>query len=212
MTFSKGFTLVELLVVIVIIGIMGMIILPNFATGSDGTRLRTASRGVIQMVRYARTMAVLQQTPMALVISSTGEVRVEPRGGSGGTPPADVAETAPAPESDAADDSGGGGKGYELAELGASKTYERVFFRVELDEAALDEEERGETFNTSEAEGAGDDSLAQAATLVRIPFESNGRCLPFVVRVRVGDVEDSSGEMTVAVDRFGVAKIVDKDE
>jgi Tfp pilus assembly protein FimT len=74
-------TLVELLVVMVIIGVMALVILPSFGSGSDIARIKTASRGVMQMTRYARTMAVLYQTPMDLVITSDGELRVERRGG-----------------------------------------------------------------------------------------------------------------------------------
>ena len=221
-SFRKGFTLVELLVVIVIIGIMGVMILPNFTTGSEGARLRTASRGIMQMVRYARTMAVLQQAPMDLVFSSTGEVRVERRsGGGGGMSSAAADYQAATADSGIADSDIGeaedmsGGKGYELADVSASKTYERVTFVVELDERALGEDEQDEQLHTSEAEDGGtkdgDDPLAPAATLSRISFESNGRCLPFVVTIRTGG-EESPSEMIVTVDRFGSVKITGDDE
>jgi prepilin-type N-terminal cleavage/methylation domain-containing protein len=204
-TFRKGFTLIELLVVIVIIAVMSLMVLPNFATGSDGARLRTASRGVMQMVRYARTMAVLRQSPMELVISSGGELRVEPKGGGSAAAPSDA---------DAAGEGGGdgGGKGYEMAEVGAAKTYEQVSFHVEIDERSLDEDERDAKLDSEEGvEKEGADPQAQTATVVRIPIESNGRCVPFVVKVRAGD-EDSAGEMVVTVDRFCVAKITDGDK
>lgn len=216
-SFRKGFTLVELLVVIVIIGIMGVMILPNFATGSDGARLRSASRGVMQMVRYARTMAVLQQAPMDLVFSSSGEIRVERRGGGGGDMSSAAAEyhAATADSEPGEDEDMSGGKGYELAEVSAAKTYERVSFRLELDERELGEDEQDEQLHTSESEADevkdGDDPLAPAATLSRIPFESNGRCLPFVVTIRVGG-EDAPSEMIVTVDRFGSVKITGDDE
>jgi type II secretion system protein H len=212
MNFSKGFTLVELLVVIVIVGVMALVILPNFTTGSDGARLRTAARGVAQMTRYARTMAVLYQTPMDLVISSGGELRVERRGG--GVPAAvEPAASPPPPQGEEVD--AGGGKGYEMAELNASKVYERIAFRVSLDQSALGEDEQESRLDETEApddpEKEADDPLAPSATVVRIPFESNGRCLPFVVKVQVGG-EDVTDEMAVAVDRFGMARIMDGDE
>ena len=218
-SFRKGFTLVELLVVIVIIGIMGVMILPNFTAGSEGARLRTASRGIMQMVRYARTMAVLQQAPIDLVFSSTGEVRVERRSGGGGgmsSAAADYQAATATADSDIDEvEDMSGGKGYELADVNASKTYERVTFLVELDERVLGEDEQDEQLHTSEAEDGetkdGDDPLAPAAMLSRIPFESNGRCLPFVVTIRVGS-EDAPSEMIVTVDRFGSVKITGDDE
>src|SRR5512133_1227709 len=72
-----GFTMVELLIVIVIIGVMAAMIGPTFTAGSDIARVKTASRGVIQMSRYARIMALLHQTPVELVYTSDGALRVE---------------------------------------------------------------------------------------------------------------------------------------
>ena len=155
-----GFTLVELLVVMVIIGVMALVILPSFGTGSDIARIKTASRGVMQMTRYARTMAVLYQTPMDLVITSSGELRVERRGGaSGGAGAATEGEDAqseawrPSAERQELDelatptDGGeaaageGGGSGYVMADLNASKRYEQIRFVVALDEEALESED-----------------------------------------------------------------------
>ena len=77
----RGFTLVELLVVLVIIGVMAAMIVPAFSSGSDAARVRTASRGVMQLSRYARTMALLHQTPVDVVFTAGGGVRVSDAGG-----------------------------------------------------------------------------------------------------------------------------------
>jgi len=208
----RGFTLVELLVVIVIIGVMALMIGPTFTTGSDIARVKTASRGVTQMSRYARTMAVLYQTPMALVISSDGGLRVE-RGQGGKEVPA-VSVTSEVP--DKADMSapseqpgGGGGASYVMADLNAEKVYEQVTFTVALDQDALEEDEAGVVLKEEEKDQA--DHPAEVIKTTRIPYESNGRCLPYTVRVQAAG-DDGVDALTVAVDRFGVAKVLNEDE
>jgi type II secretory pathway pseudopilin PulG len=221
----------------VIIGVMALVILPSFGTGSDIARIKTASRGVMQMTRYARTMAVLYQTPMDLVITSSGELRVERRGGaSGGAGAATEGEDAqseawrPSAERQELDelatptDGGeaaageGGGSGYVMADLNASKRYEQIRFVVALDEEALESEEAElqiEVEADEESEDADEsnwvDSDRERPRMARIPFETNGRCLPFVVQVMAGD-EDAVDRITVKVDRFGVPRVVDEDE
>ena len=221
----------------VIIGVMALVILPSFGTGSDIARIKTASRGVMQMTRYARTMAVLYQTPMDLVITSSGELRVERRGGaSGGAGAATEGEDAqseawrPSAERQDLDelatptDGGeaaageGGGSGYVMADLNASKRYEQIRFVVALDEEALESEEAElqiEVEADEESEDADEsnwvDSDRERPRMARIPFETNGRCLPFVVQVMAGD-EDAVDRITVKVDRFGVPRVVDEDE
>ncbi len=234
----RGFTLVELLVVMVIIGVMALVILPSFGPGSDIARIKTASRGVMQMTRYARTMAVLYQTPMDLVITSGGELRVERRGGGGAgrpgpsagggdVPPAALQPAAAGqelvePTSLAADEASGtdegGGTGYVMADLNASKRYEQVTFTVALDKEALESEEDELQIDVTEDEEpedtdapVEDGSDEEAPRMARIPFETNGRCLPFVVQVAAGG-EDATDAITVKVDRFGMPRVVDEDE
>ena len=206
----RGFTLVELLVVIVIIGVMALMIGPTFTAGSDIARVKTASRGVMQMSRYARTMAVLYQTPMALVISSDGGLRVE-RGQGGNEAPA-VSVTAEVPgKADTSAPSGqaGGGASYVMADLNAEKVYEQVTFTVALDQDALEKDEADVVLKEEEKDQ--EDHPAEAVKTTRIPYESNGRCLPYTVRVQAAG-DDGADALTVAVDRFGVAKVLNGDE
>lgn len=62
-----GFTLIEVILVISIIGIVVVITVPNFIRSTRGNRLRTAARSVVMAGRYARSMAVLQQREIKLV-------------------------------------------------------------------------------------------------------------------------------------------------
>jgi len=77
----RGFTLFELLVVIVIMGVLVMMVGMAFSGGTDAVRVRTATRGVMQMSKYARTMALLHQTPLDLVFTSDGTLSVAEVGG-----------------------------------------------------------------------------------------------------------------------------------
>jgi prepilin-type N-terminal cleavage/methylation domain-containing protein len=64
----RGFTLIEILVVIVIMALAAGIALPGFVRGMKGAQLRTASRTVIMAHKYARSTSVLRQVPMALLL------------------------------------------------------------------------------------------------------------------------------------------------
>ena len=95
-----------------------------------------------------------------------------------------------------------------MTDLDAEKVYERVRFRVALDEECLDGDELGMEKLEREESWAGEGDAEEAVVRVRIPFESNGRCLPFTVRVFAAGDADEADVLTVRVDRFGVARIV----
>jgi prepilin-type N-terminal cleavage/methylation domain-containing protein len=65
----KGFTLMELLLVVLIFGIMAAAIVPRIGGLLDGGKAAVAARTVAQAGRYARSMALLNQVPMELRIS-----------------------------------------------------------------------------------------------------------------------------------------------
>ena len=70
-----GFTLVELLLVLVIIGVVTAVTIPNVVRSIKGNRLRTAARTVVKAGRYARSMAVLRQRELKVAFKNGSEQR-----------------------------------------------------------------------------------------------------------------------------------------
>ncbi|MBI3986875.1 MAG: prepilin-type N-terminal cleavage/methylation domain-containing protein [Lentisphaerae bacterium] len=64
-----GFSLVELLLVIIIMGIALGIAIPAFIKSLQGHRLRTAAHSVVVVSRYARNMALLKRTSLMLTFN-----------------------------------------------------------------------------------------------------------------------------------------------
>ena len=78
----RGFTLIELLIVLVIFGVMAALITTTISSGSEVAHVRSTARGFVQLSRYARTMAVLHQKPIAFSFTENGQLRVAPHGAS----------------------------------------------------------------------------------------------------------------------------------
>ena len=55
---SKGFTLLELMVVVAVIGIMAMITAPNLVNGLPTYRIKAAVRDCTSQLRFARSLAI----------------------------------------------------------------------------------------------------------------------------------------------------------
>ena len=68
-TGKSGFTLIEVILVVVISLILLGVSLPYFAHAYKGTKLRIAARTVDRMARYARSMAIMREQTMTVVIN-----------------------------------------------------------------------------------------------------------------------------------------------
>ncbi len=66
---KKGFTLMEVILVLVLIVVISGIALPYFAGSYKGTKLRSASRTITRMANYARSMSILREETLTVVLN-----------------------------------------------------------------------------------------------------------------------------------------------
>jgi len=223
----RGFTLIELLIVIVIIGVMAVMVGPSLSTGSDYAQLKAASRGVVQLSRYSKTMALLHQKPVDLVYSSDGKICVEESAGGAGkslvssesfgrTNLADDVglETEdiivpPVAEEKVAGESGAGSR-YEMADLAVEKEYQNISYRFEGYTDTIDDGSGlGKDLSLSSFAGDADED-AQEVRSFKVHYKSNGTCRPYRVRLIAGGDEHDC--MVISVNMLGSAKVLEEDE
>lgn len=66
---KAGFTLMEVILVLVVMIIISGIALPHFAGTFKGTQLRTAARTIERMSRYARSMAIMREETLTIALN-----------------------------------------------------------------------------------------------------------------------------------------------
>ena len=71
-----GFTLIEIMIVVGIIAVMLASAVMSVASGRGAVRVKEATRGVIQLSRYASALALLRQRPVVVTIHKKGKVEV----------------------------------------------------------------------------------------------------------------------------------------
>ncbi len=184
-----GFTLIEILMVLAIFGVLAAVTAPMFVRSMRGNRLRAGTRAIVSAGRYARSMALLKQVEMALVME-VGEGRITIR-------PAVVR------------------KPHEDEEEAESLEAENVAYLAEMGSGVLGEEsEPAQVTATGEAElvrkldgvvidyvNLGGDQFFTEGTCT-ILYRNNGRCDPYEVQIT-----DRFGErVTIEVDALSSAQ------
>ena len=72
---EKGFTLLELVVVLVVIALAIAISYPSLSRGTSALHLRSVGRDVLNSLRYARERAITEQTVMRVTVNK-GERKI----------------------------------------------------------------------------------------------------------------------------------------
>lgn len=215
---KKGFTLIELLIVLVIFGIMAALITTNISGGSEVANVRSAARGFVQLSRYARTMAVLHQKPMAFSFTENGQLSVTPHGAASSSESlvsaqafattnaladADAAAAVALEESEST-----GGVGYSMADVATQQKYEQVKITFSGYEDVIDDGWYARMRVVFKAEdNVVTNELEEVSSQTQILYRSNGTCRPYRVQIS-GDGESTDVyTLNIIIDRLGVAKI-----
>jgi prepilin-type N-terminal cleavage/methylation domain-containing protein len=208
---SSGFTLLELLTVIVILGIAAAVLVPQLNVGAERTRLVMAARSIVQATRYARAMALQHQAEVEVRVSpATGDVEVRAHL-SGGM--ADILHSIPEeelPEDEEATDDVSEPSGDETvvstnvaADVATAQSFADEI-NVKFENKDITFEFLGYTDNVDndEQKPAEKDEEGRQPPFSLV-FRSNGTCRPFKVRALTED-EDC---LDITVDMIGKAKI-----
>jgi len=65
--FQKGFTLIEIILVVVILVIILGVAIPHFVSATRSAKIRSSTRMISRMSRYTRSMAITREQTMCLV-------------------------------------------------------------------------------------------------------------------------------------------------
>ena len=212
---GSGFTLLELVIVIVILGIAAAVIVPQLNVGAERTRLVMAARSIVQATRYARAMALQHQAEVEVVVSpATGDVEVRARV-SGAVADMLLALAEEQRDADeAVHDEEPGPSGAEAGGVSTNVAADVATAQSFADEINVKFENKDISFEflgyadnvdngpPRRAGTDGTDEEGRQPPFVLV-FRSNGTCRPFKVRALTEDGDS----LDVAVDVIGKAKI-----
>ena len=81
----NAFTLIEIMIVVGIIAIMLASAVMSVASGRGAVQAKEATRGVVQLSRYASALALLRQRPVVVTFHKKGKVEVRISGEATGS-------------------------------------------------------------------------------------------------------------------------------
>ena len=73
---KKGFSLLELIVVLMLLGLAVGVVMPSFSRGLKGLELETAGRDLITRMRHARSQAIAKQKVFRIILIKNEEENV----------------------------------------------------------------------------------------------------------------------------------------
>ena len=76
---TKGFTLLELMIVLIIVVLGFSVVGVNLSSGNDATLLKAASRDIVTALRFARGEALISHQEMSLTFDLTKNVYIVSR-------------------------------------------------------------------------------------------------------------------------------------
>jgi len=82
---TEGFTLIEVMIVLTIIGIIAAIAVPNFLTWAENNRLRAASQELLSDMQHAKSEAIKRNRNVVIVFAPVGCAPTVPTPGGGYT-------------------------------------------------------------------------------------------------------------------------------
>ena len=210
---SSGFTLIELIMVIVILGIVAAVLVPQLNVGAERARLVMAARSIVQATRYARAMALQHQAEVEVVVTpASGNVEVRAHSSRAmanillSLAEEGQTEEKPAPDEtfDSPDDETGVSTNV-AADVATAQSFADEI-NVKFENKDIHFEFLGYTDNVDNDDDApkptenDENGHPPPFTLV---FRSNGTCRPFKVRALTEDDD----YLDVTVDMIGKAKI-----
>lgn len=191
-----GFTLVEILMVLAIMGIMTVVAMPSLVKSIRGNRLRVGTRTLVMASNYARTSAILRSQEMKLTLDkANNSVSVDPLRSTSQAPAEEgVFRTEPAaPSTGSVPDPDSTEEPPVSAAPFASLTRK-------LDPDEKSPSERKVWYESYSVDGKRGGTKDDTATII---FQSNGRCTPFEARI----ADEFGGRMIVSVDAVASVKV-----